>query len=88
MQWIERYDAAAYLMEKGMNPNVMSWQRVTLLHDMAQKGLMDKAALLIRYGAINVVDEAYQSTPLGLAARWGQREMVDYYPSGLGTERK
>jgi len=76
-------------MEKGMNPNVMSLQRVTLLHDMAQKGLMDKTALLIRYGAdINVVDEAYQSTALGLAARWGQREMVDFYPSGLGTERK
>jgi len=49
------------------------------LHDMAQKGLIDKAALLIEYGAhLNLVDDAYRSTPLGLAARWRQAEMVQY----------
>lgn len=31
--YFERLDGAAYMMEKGMNPNTMSWQRVTLLHD-------------------------------------------------------
>ena len=62
-----------------MNPNTMSWHRVTLLHDMAQKGEIAKAQLLIKYKAnINAVDEEYQSTPLGLAARWGQLEMVKY----------
>ncbi len=62
-----------------MNPDTMSWQHVTILHDMAQKGFIDKAELLIRYGAgLNLVDEAYQSTPLGLAARWGQTEMVQF----------
>lgn len=77
--YFERYDAAEYMMEKGMNPNVMSWQHVTILHDMAQKGFMDKAELLVKYGAeINPIDEAYQSTPLGLAARWGQKDMVEY----------
>jgi len=77
--YFERFDAAAFIMEKRMNPNVMSWQHVTILHDMAQKGFIDKAALLIKYGAdLNLIDDAYQSTPLGLAARWGQIEMVEY----------
>lgn len=77
--YFERLDGATYMMEKGMNPNTMSWQHVSLLHDMAQKGFMDKAELLIKYGAdVNLLDEAYQSTPLGLAARWGHHEMVKY----------
>lgn len=77
--YFERLDGATYMMEKGMNPDTMSWQHVTILHDMAQKGFIDKAALLIQYGAdMNLIDEAYQSTPLGLAARWGQTAMVHY----------
>lgn len=77
--YFESLDGATYMMEKGMNPNTMSWQHVTILHDMAQKGFLDKAELLLKYGAdINLVDEAYQSTPLGLAARWGHIEMVKY----------
>ena len=77
--YFERYDNAAYMMEKGMNPNVMSWHRVTILHDMAQKGDIQKAELLIKHGAeINPVDEEYQSTPLGMAVRWGHTEMVKY----------
>jgi ankyrin repeat protein len=75
----ERLDGAAYMLQKGMNPNTMSWQHVSLLHDMAQKGDISKAELLIKYGAhINAIDEAYQSTPLGLAAKWGHLEMVAY----------
>ena len=77
--YFERLDGATYMMEKGMNPNTMSCHRVTLLHDMTQKGLMDKAELLIRFGAdLNAVDEQYQSTPLGMAARWGHVELVKY----------
>jgi uncharacterized protein len=77
--YFERLDGATYMMEKGMNPNTMSWQHVTILHDMAQKGFLDKAELLIKYGAdINPVDEEYQSTPLGMAVRWGHTEMVKY----------
>ena len=77
--YFERLDGATYIMEKGMNPNTMSWQHVTILHDMAQKGFIDKAELLMKHGAdINPVDEEYQSTPLGMAARWGHTEMVDY----------
>ena len=77
--YFERFDGASYIMERGMDPNTKSWQQVTILHDMAQKGFIDKAELLIKYGAdLNRIDEAYQSTPLGLAARWGQIEMVKY----------
>lgn len=72
------YESAAFMMEKGMYPNTMSWQQVTILHDMAQKGLIDKATLLLKYGAeINPIDDEYQSTPLGMAARWGHIDMVD-----------
>ena len=77
--YFERLDGATYMMEKGMNPNTMSWHHVTILHDMAQKGNIQKAELVIKYGAdIDPVDEEYQSTPLGMAARWGHIEMVNY----------
>lgn len=77
--YFKHYDMAAFLLEKGMNPDHMSWHHVTLLHDMAQKGDIQKASLLIKYGAdINPVDEEYKSTPLGLAAKWGNTEMVQY----------
>ena len=77
--YFERYDAAAFMLEKGMNPNVMSWHHVTILHDMAEKGNIPKVELLLKYGAnLDLVEEEYQSTPLGLAARWGHIEMVEY----------
>lgn len=77
--YFERLDGAASIMEKGMNPNTKSWHNVTILHDMAQKGFIEKAALLIKHGAdIDPVDDEYQSTPLGLAARWGQADMVKF----------
>lgn len=77
--YFERYESAVHLMEHGMDPNVKSWHQVTILHDMAQKGFIPKAALLIKHGAaIDPVDEEYQSTPLGMATRWGQTEMVEF----------
>ena len=77
--YFERFDGAAFMMEKGMNPNVLSWHHVTILHDMAQKGNIQKAELLIKYGAhLNLIEEEYQSTPLGMAVRWGHIEMVKY----------
>ena len=46
---------------------------------MAQKGDIKKAELLLKYGAdIDPVEEEYRSTPLGMAARWGNVEMVNY----------
>jgi len=77
--YFERYDGASYMMEKGMNPDTMSWHHVTILHNMAQKGDIHKAELLLKYGAgIDPVEEEYQSTPLGMASRWGHADMVSY----------
>ena len=77
--YFERLDGATYMMEKGMNPNTMSWHHVTLLHDMAQKGDIEKAELLLKYGAgKNPVDEEYQSTPLAMASRWEHTDMVEF----------
>jgi len=75
--YFKHYEIAAFLLDNGMNPNHMNWHHVTLLHDMAQEGDLGKALLLLDHGAdINAVDEEYRSTPLGFAARWGNREMV------------
>ena len=77
--YFKHYAIAELLLESGMNPNHMNWQRVTLLHDMAQEGDISKARLLLDHGGdINAVDEEYRSTPLGFAARWGRREMVSF----------
>ena len=44
---------------------------------MAQEGDIPKARLLLDHGGdINAIDDEYQSTPLGVAVRWGNREMV------------
>jgi len=77
--YFERYDSAVYLMERGMNPDTMSWHHVTILHDMAQKGNIPKAKLLLDHGAnIDAIEEEYQSSPLGMAARWGHVDMVKF----------
>lgn len=87
--YFDHYDGAAFILEKGMNPNVMSWHHVTILHDMAQKGDVLKAELLIKHGAdINPIDNEYQSTPLGLAVRWGHTEMVEYLLNQGADNRK
>lgn len=70
---------AAFLLENGMNANHMNWHRFTLLHHMAAKGEIEKARLLLDHGAdINAIDDEYRSTPLGVAARSGQRTMVEF----------
>ena len=71
-------DIAAFLMERGMSPHVRTWHGVTLLHDMAQNGDLAKARLLLDHGAeLDVIEDEYRSTPLGLAARWGRRPLVE-----------
>ena len=75
--YFKHYHIAEFLLEHGMDPNHMSWHRLTLLHHMAASGEVAKARLLLDYGAdIHAVDLEYQSTPLGVAVRFGQRELV------------
>ena len=75
--YFKHYDIAQFLLEQGMDPNHMSWHRITLLHHMAASGELAKARLLLDHGAdIEAIDLEYQSTPLGVAVRFGHRELV------------
>jgi ankyrin repeat protein len=68
---------AAFLLAHGMEPNHMSWHRLTLLHHMAASGELAKARLLLDHGAaIDAIDDEYRSTPLGVAARRGHKELA------------
>jgi ankyrin repeat protein len=70
---------AAFLLDHGMDPNHMNWHRLTLLHHMAAEGELGKARLLVEHGAdIDALDEEYRSTPLALAVRRGQRDLVRF----------
>jgi ankyrin repeat protein len=76
--YFKHYDIAAFLLERGMSPNHMNWHRTTLLHDMAWEGDVRKAMLLLDHGAdIDAIDDEFRSTPLGIAARWGRREIAE-----------
>ena len=75
--YFKHYETAAFLLEKGMNPNHMNWREFTLLHDMAHVGDVSRARLLIQHGAdVNYIDDEFRSTPLGYAARWGHVAIV------------
>jgi ankyrin repeat protein len=77
--YFKHEDIATLLLERGMNPQHMNCHHTTLLHDMAYTGDVRKAALLLDRGAdIDAVDDEFRSTPLGLAARFGKREMVEF----------
>jgi uncharacterized protein len=70
-------DIAGMFLERGMSAAHRNCHRTTLLHEMARRGALTRARLLLDHGAdIDAVDEEFRSTPLGFAARWGQREMV------------
>ena len=77
--YFKHYEIAAFLIERGMSAQHMNCHHTTLLHDMAYTGDVRKAGLLLEHGAdVDAIDEEFRSTPLGLAARFGQRDMVDF----------
>jgi len=77
--YFKHTDTAAFLLQHGMDPNHMNWHYTTLLHHVASDGDIPKARLLLDHGAtIDAIDEEYRSTPLGMAARWGRKDMVDF----------
>ncbi len=76
--YFQHDDVAALLLQRGMSAQHKTWHGVTLLHDMAQSGDLAKARLLLDHGAeIDAIEDEYRSTPLGLAARWGRRALVE-----------
>lgn len=83
-KWGARYyfkhtATAAWLLERGMSPEHRNWRQFRLLHDVAFTGEVDKAALLLQWGAqIDAIDDDYASTPLGYAAHWGREDMVAF----------
>jgi ankyrin repeat protein len=75
--YFKHYEMAEYLLKRGMDANHMNWHRFTVLHHVSAEGDVAKARLLLDHGAaIDAIDEEYQSTPLGVAARWGRREVA------------
>ena len=70
---------AKLLLEHGMDPNLPNWQQIRPLHHIAGQGDVRSAELFLAFGAdLDVVDEEFRSTPLGWAARCGQREFVRF----------
>lgn len=81
---LEHTDMLRTLLENGMTPDLMNWQRQTLLHLVCGSAdkprvAIEKATVLLDAGAaIDARDEEYRSTPLAWAARAGNLEMVKF----------
>ncbi|MCI0391099.1 MAG: sigma-70 family RNA polymerase sigma factor [Acidobacteria bacterium] len=72
-------EVAKLLFEHGMDPNRPNWLRITPLHQFAEHGDVESAALFIEHGAdLHVREEEFCSTPLGWAAKYGQTRMVEF----------
>ena len=70
---------ARLLLEQGMDPDLPNWQQIRPLHHIAARGDVKSAELFLEFGAdLDAVDEEFRSTPLGWAARCGQREFVRF----------
>jgi len=70
---------AELLFAVGMDPDRPSWLRRTPLHRFAAEGDIESAALYLDHGAdLHARDEEERTTPLGLAAKNGQRRMVEF----------
>jgi ankyrin repeat protein len=66
------------LFQHGMNPSAPNWLGITPLHEFARKGDVEKAAQFLDHGAdLTARDEDLCSTPLGWAAKFGQRPIVE-----------
>jgi ankyrin repeat protein len=67
------------LFAHGMNPSQPDWLGSTPLHQFARKGDVANAALFVKHGAnLHARDEDICSTPLGWAAKFGKRNMVEF----------
>lgn len=90
--YFKHLEMAAHLLAHGMDPNHRTWRDVTLLHDLCFAGALPKVQLLVDHGAsLDLIDDEFRSTPLGLAARQGHRDVVTFllargaHPRGAGA---
>ena len=92
-------DMLRTLLAHGMSPDLMNWQRQTLLHHICRQPEMkrwissgaadavEKAAILLDAGAdISARDEEYRSTPLAWAARTECRRDGEVSPLARGPD--
>jgi ankyrin repeat protein len=81
---LEHLDMLRTLLAHGMSPDLMNWQRQTLLHLLCNGpddtgGKVERAATLLDAGAnIAARDDEYRSTPLAWAARANAAAMVEF----------
>jgi ankyrin repeat protein len=67
------------LFAHGMDANARDWLEITPLHELAGKGDVEKAAQFLEHGAdLHARDEDICSTPLGWAAKFGRKAMVEF----------
>lgn len=67
------------LFHHGMDAKAANWLGITALHELARQGDEEKAALFLDHGAdLHARDEDICSTPLGWAAKFGRRSMVEF----------
>lgn len=72
-------EQARWLIQHGLNPNNTDWLGAGPLHRAAGDGNIEMASVYLEAGAdINAVDTDSSSTPLGWAARYGKKEMVEW----------
>lgn len=81
---LEHADMLRALLSHGMSPDLMNWQRQTLLHLVCNGsdttgGNVARAAMLLDAGAtLAPRDDEYRSTPLAWAARTNAASMVEF----------
>ncbi|MBI4326705.1 MAG: ankyrin repeat domain-containing protein [Chloroflexi bacterium] len=67
------------LFQHGMNPSAPDWLGITPLHEFARKDDAEQAAIFLDQGAdLHARDEDICSTPLGWAAKFGRKQMVEF----------
>ena len=68
------------LFQHGMDASARNWLGITALHELARQGDIEKATWFLERGAdLHARDEDICSTPLGWAAKFGQRPMVEFF---------
>ena len=69
-----------FLFEQGMDPNTANWLGGTVLHHLARSKDVPMAELFIDHGAdLHARAEDICSTPLGVAAKYGNATMVELF---------
>lgn len=69
-----------FLFEQGMDPSRPNWLGVTALHHLARSKDVEMAEHFIDHGAdLHARDEDICSTPLGVAAKYGNIAMIELF---------